>query len=41
VTTMFATPATLPAPTAMAVSIEPEGGTTAPTGALYLVGSLN
>jgi anti-sigma-K factor RskA len=41
VTTMFATPATLPAPTAMAVSIEPEGGTTAPTGALYLVGPLN
>jgi anti-sigma-K factor RskA len=41
VTTMFTTPATLPAPTAMAVSIEPDGGTTSPTGALYLVGSLN
>jgi anti-sigma-K factor RskA len=25
----------------MAVSIEPDGGTSAPTGALYLVGSLN
>jgi anti-sigma factor RsiW len=41
VTTMFATPATLPAPTAMAVSVGPEGGTTAPMGDLYLVGSLN
>jgi len=41
VTAMFATPATLPAPTAMAVSIEPEGGVPLPTGALYLVGSLN
>jgi anti-sigma-K factor RskA len=41
VTTMFATPATLPTPTGMAVSIEPDGGTSAPTGALYLVGSLN
>jgi anti-sigma-K factor RskA len=38
---MFATPATLPTPTGMAVSIEPDGGTSAPTGALYLVGSLN
>jgi len=41
VTTMFATPLTLPAPTAMAVTIEPDGGTPAPTGAMYLVGSLN
>ena len=41
VTTMFATPVTLPAPTAMAVTIEPDGGTPAPTGAMYLVGSLN
>jgi hypothetical protein len=41
VTTMFATPVTLPAPTAMAVTIEPDGGTAAPTGAMYLVGSLN
>src|SRR5215467_15604801 len=40
VTTMFATPATLPPPTAMAVSIEPDGGVPAPTGPLYLVGSL-
>jgi anti-sigma factor RsiW len=40
VTTMFATPATLPAPTAMAVSIEPDGGVAAPTGQLYLVGSM-
>jgi anti-sigma-K factor RskA len=40
VTTMFATPATLPAPTAMAVSIEPDGGSPGPTGAIYLVGSL-
>jgi anti-sigma-K factor RskA len=41
VTTMFTTPLTLPAPTAMAVTIEPEGGTRAPTGTMYLVGSLN
>jgi anti-sigma-K factor RskA len=41
VTTIFATPVTLPAPTAMAVTIEPDGGTAAPTGAMYLVGSLN
>jgi anti-sigma factor RsiW len=40
VTTMFATPSTLPPPTAMAVSIEPDGGVPAPTGALYLVGSM-
>jgi anti-sigma-K factor RskA len=39
-TTMFATPATLPAPTAMAVTIEPDGGTTSPTLPLYLVGSM-
>jgi anti-sigma-K factor RskA len=41
VTTMFATPVTLPAPTAMAVSIEPEGGSPSPMGAIYLVGPLN
>jgi anti-sigma-K factor RskA len=41
VTTMFATPATLPAPTAMAVTIEPDGGARVPTPPLYLVGSLN
>jgi anti-sigma-K factor RskA len=43
VMTMFTTPASLPAPTAMAVSIEPDGGSTTaagPTGALYLVGSM-
>jgi anti-sigma-K factor RskA len=40
VTTMFDTPATLPPPTAMAVTIEPDGGTPAPTGAMTLVGSL-
>jgi anti-sigma-K factor RskA len=36
---MFPTPATLPPPTAIAVSIEPEGGSTSPT-AVYLIGSL-
>jgi len=40
VMTMFATPATLPPPTAIAVSIEPEGGSTSPT-AVYLIGSLS
>jgi anti-sigma-K factor RskA len=43
VTTMFATPVTLPAPTAMAISIEPDGGSTTaagPTGAIYLMGSM-
>ena len=43
VMTMFTTPATLPVPTAMAVSIESDGGSTTaagPTGALYLVGSM-
>jgi anti-sigma-K factor RskA len=40
-TAMFTTPLSLPAPTAMAVTIEPDGGTSAPTGAMYLVGSLN
>ena len=41
VTTMFSTPATLPAPTAVAVTIEPAGGVPAPTGPMYLLGSLN
>jgi anti-sigma-K factor RskA len=41
VTTMFMTPATLPAPTGMAVSIGPEGGLPTPQGDLYLVGTLN
>jgi anti-sigma-K factor RskA len=40
-TTMFATPATLPAPTGMAVSIEPDGGSATPMGAIYLAGPLN
>jgi anti-sigma-K factor RskA len=40
VTTMFQTPATLPRPSAMAVSIEPDGGSTAPTGPITLIGSL-
>jgi anti-sigma-K factor RskA len=38
---MFSTPVTLPAPTAVAVTIEPAGGVPAPTGPMYLVGSLN
>jgi anti-sigma-K factor RskA len=37
---LFDTPADLPRPTALAVSIEPDGGVPAPTGALYLVGRL-
>jgi len=41
VTALFNTPISLPMPTAMAVTIEPDGGTPAPTGAMYLVGSLN
>lgn len=40
VTTMFQTPTTLPPPTAMAVSIEPDGGSPAPTGPITLTGSL-
>jgi anti-sigma-K factor RskA len=40
VTALFATPATLPQPTAIAVTIEPDGGTKAPTGAMQLIGSL-
>ena len=43
VMTMFTTPATLPVPTAMAVSIESDGGSTTaagPTGPIYLVGSM-
>ena len=35
---MFETSVNIPAPTAMAVTIEPEGGVPAPTGAMYLVG---
>lgn len=36
----FGTPQDLPAPTAMAVTLEPEGGVPAPTGEAYLVGSV-
>jgi anti-sigma-K factor RskA len=37
---LFQTPVDLPSPSALAVSIEPDGGVPAPTGALYLVGRL-
>jgi anti-sigma-K factor RskA len=39
VTAFFATPADIPPPVAMAVTIEPEGGVQAPTGDRYLVGA--
>ena len=35
---MFIVPANIPSATAMAVTIEPDGGVPAPTGAMYLVG---
>jgi anti-sigma-K factor RskA len=35
---MFETPVDIAQPTAMAVTIEPEGGVPSPTGAMYLVG---
>jgi anti-sigma-K factor RskA len=38
VAAIFETPVDLPRPTAMAVTIEPDGGVPAPTGAMYLVG---
>ena len=38
VNAVFETPADLPKPTAMAVTIEPDGGVPAPTGDKYLVG---
>jgi anti-sigma-K factor RskA len=38
VTAVFKTPADIPAPVAMAVTIEPDGGVPAPTGDKYLVG---
>jgi anti-sigma-K factor RskA len=41
VTILFKTSSTLPTPTAMAVTIEPDGGRAAPTGAMYLTGSFN
>jgi len=34
----FATPADLPQPVGMAVTVEPDGGVPSPTGAMYLVG---
>lgn len=37
----FETPADIPAPVAMAVTLEPAGGVSAPTGAKYLVGVAN
>ena len=40
VSEIFATPANIPAPVAIAVTIEPEGGVPAPTGDKYLVGAL-
>jgi anti-sigma-K factor RskA len=39
VTAFFATPADIPPPVAMAVTIEPEGGMPAPTGDKYLIGA--
>jgi len=38
VNVVFATPADIPTPVAMAVTIEPDGGVPAPTGDKYLVG---
>lgn len=38
-TTTLATPADVAAPSALAVTIEPAGGVTSPTGAMYLVGA--
>jgi anti-sigma-K factor RskA len=38
-TTTLNTPPDIPNPTALAVTIEPEGGVPAPTGAMYLVGA--
>jgi hypothetical protein len=38
ITTFFATPPDMPAPVAMAVTIEPEGGVPSPTGDKYLMG---
>jgi hypothetical protein len=40
VTAVFQTPSDIPPPVAMAVTIEPEGGVPAPTGARYLIGAL-
>jgi anti-sigma-K factor RskA len=38
---LFETPADVPPPTGVAVSLEPDAGVPAPTGALYLVGLIN
>jgi anti-sigma-K factor RskA len=38
-TTTLTTPSDVPAPSALAVTIEPAGGVLAPTGAMYLVGA--
>ncbi|MBI3490583.1 MAG: anti-sigma factor [Acidobacteria bacterium] len=40
VNVIFTTPSDLQRPTAMAVTIEPDGGVPAPTGAMYLVGAI-
>jgi len=39
VTTTLTTPSDVPAPSALAVTIEPAGGVLSPTGAMYLVGA--
>jgi anti-sigma-K factor RskA len=41
VTASFAPPPGSPVPTGLAVSIEPDGGVTSPTGALYLAGAVH
>jgi len=41
VSTVFNTPADMPQPAALAVTLEPEGGVPAPTGAQYLAGLAN
>jgi anti-sigma-K factor RskA len=41
ITAAFDTPPDVPTPTGLAVSIEPEGGVPAPTGAIYLAGLAN
>ena len=40
VNAVFQTPANIPQPVAMAVTIEPEGGVPAPTGDRYLIGTV-
>ncbi len=40
VSAIFTSPANVARPTAMAVTIEPDGGVPAPTGAMYLVGAI-